>query len=93
MCDYSLQGVASRPAKVGDKLVTTQFRNTSTGGFTAAGEPRVAVCLLSGTEVVFERNVERHLTGFPLFLRRTRGTTGPRGAIPAGEHGQSLHAS
>jgi hypothetical protein len=72
MCDYSLQGVASRPAKVGDKLVTTQFRNTSTGGFTAAGEPRVAVCLLSGTEVVFERNVERHLTGFPLFLRRTK---------------------
>jgi hypothetical protein len=72
MCDYSLQGVASRPAKVGDKLVTTQFRTTSTGGFTAAGEPRVAVCLLSGTEVVFERNVERHLTGFPLFLRRTK---------------------
>ena len=55
-----------------DKLVTTQFRHTSTGGFTAAGEPRVAVCLLSGTEVVFERNVERHLTGFPLFLRRTK---------------------
>jgi len=25
MCDYSLQYVASRPAKVGDKLVTTQF--------------------------------------------------------------------
>jgi hypothetical protein len=25
MCDYSLHNVASRPAKVGDKLVTTQF--------------------------------------------------------------------
>ena len=52
MCDYSLHGVASRPAKVGDKLITTQFYNTSTGGFSAEGEPSVAVCLLPGTEVV-----------------------------------------
>jgi hypothetical protein len=71
MCDYSLHGVASRPAKVGDKLITMQFYNTSTGGFAAEGEPRVAVCLLSGTEVVFERDVERVVTGFQLFLRRT----------------------
>ena len=72
MCDYSLHGVASRPAKVGDKLVTTQFWNTSTRGFSAADEPRVAVCLLPGTEVAFENKVERHLTGFQLFLRRTK---------------------
>jgi hypothetical protein len=72
MCDYSLHGVASRPAKVGDKLVTTQFWNTSTRGFTAVEEPRVAVCLLPGTEVVFEREVERHLPGFQLFLKRTK---------------------
>ena len=26
MCDYSLHYVANRPAKVGDKLVTTRFR-------------------------------------------------------------------
>jgi len=71
MCDYSLHGVASRPAKVGDKLITTQFYNTSTGGFSAEGEPRVAVCLLPGTEVVFERDVERVVAGFQLFLRRT----------------------
>jgi len=36
MCDYSLHGVASRPAKVGDKLVTTQFWSTTTRGFAAA---------------------------------------------------------
>ena len=48
MCDYSLHGVATRPAKVGDKLVTTQFWNTTTRGFSAAEEPRVAVCLLPG---------------------------------------------
>jgi hypothetical protein len=58
MCDYSLQHVANRPAKVGDKLVSTQFVNTITRGFTAVGEPKVAVCLLPGTELVFDRDVE-----------------------------------
>ena len=58
MCDYSLHLVASRPAKVGDKLVITKFNNSLTRGFTAVGEPRVAVCLLPGTEIAFEREVE-----------------------------------
>jgi hypothetical protein len=58
MCDYSLHFVASRPAKVGDKLVTTKFNNSLTRGFAAVGEPLVAVCLLPGTEVAFEREVE-----------------------------------
>jgi hypothetical protein len=59
MGDYSLHLVASRPAKVGDKLVTTKFNNSLTRGFAAVGEPQVAVCLLPGTEVAFEREVER----------------------------------
>ena len=57
MCDYSLHLVASRPAKVGDKLVTTAFKYSLTRGFAAVGEPHVAVCLLPGTEVAFEREV------------------------------------
>ena len=65
MCDYSLQYVASRPAKVGDKLVSTKFSNSITGGFAAVGEPNVAVCLLPGTEVAFENEVEcEHTLGF-----------------------------
>jgi hypothetical protein len=56
MCDYSLQHVASRPAKVEDKLVTTSFHNTTTRGFAAAGEPNVAVCLMPGTEITFEKD-------------------------------------
>jgi hypothetical protein len=59
MCDYSLHSVASRPAKVGDKLVTTTFHGTSTRGFATVGEPNMAVCLIPGTEVAFEREV-RH---------------------------------
>jgi hypothetical protein len=58
MCDYSLHDVASRPAKVGDKLMTTQFANSITRGFAAVGEPNVAVCLLPGTEVAFEKEIE-----------------------------------
>ena len=58
MCDYSLHTVASRPAKVGDKLVTTQFASSITRGFSTIGEPNVAVCLLPGTEVAFENEVE-----------------------------------
>ena len=33
MCDYSLRVVASRPAKVGDKLISTSFPQTATRGF------------------------------------------------------------
>ena len=61
MCDYSLQHVASRPAKVGDKLVSTQFSSSITRGFAAVGEPGVAVCLLPGTELAFENEVEYDL--------------------------------
>jgi len=58
MCDYSLHFVASRPARVGDKLVSTRFSNSLTRGFAAIGQADIAVCLLPGTEVAFERDVE-----------------------------------
>jgi hypothetical protein len=58
MCDYSLQDVASRPARMGDKLVSTRFLNSGTRGFAAVGEPNVAVCLLPGTELAFEENLQ-----------------------------------
>jgi len=58
MCDYSLHLVASRPAKVGDKLVATDFARSITRGFSAVGEPDVAVCLLPGTEIAFEQEVQ-----------------------------------
>src|SRR3954454_22335199 len=58
MCDYSLDHVASRPANVQDKLVTTNFHNSITRGFAGVGEAHVAVCLRPGTEIAFENNVE-----------------------------------
>ena len=52
MCDYSLQNVRSRPAKVGDKLTTRDF-GTGTRGFAAAEDATMAVCVLPGTELAF----------------------------------------
>lgn len=68
MCDYSLHLVASRPAKVGDSLVATDFAKSITRGFAAVGEPDVAVCLMPGTELAFERNVQ-YDRAFSLFGR------------------------
>jgi hypothetical protein len=67
MCDYSLHHVATRPAKIEDRLVTTKFHNSITRGFAAIDNPRVAVCLLPGTELAFDRDVECEpaLTIFP----------------------------
>ncbi|MDQ8732147.1 hypothetical protein [Bradyrhizobium sp. LHD-71] len=53
MCDYSLRSVQSRPAKAGDMLITSEFRHSFSRGFTAVGEPDVAVCVLPGTELAF----------------------------------------
>lgn len=56
MCDYSLQHLSSRPAKVGDKLTTRDF-GTGTRGFAAAEDAAVAVCVLPGTELAFSDTV------------------------------------
>ena len=77
MCDYSLHHVGSRPAKVSDKLVTAELAKSSTRGFAAVGEygaklvihdgpPKVAVCLLPGTELAFDEDV-RYERAFSLF--------------------------
>jgi hypothetical protein len=71
MCDYSLHLVASRPAKVGDQLVSTEFAGSITRGFTAIGEPKIAVCLLPGTELAFAKEVE-YEPEFHLFWKRQR---------------------
>ena len=56
MCDYSLESVRSRPARIGDKLVTRDF-GTGTRGFSASDDPALAVCVLPGTELAFVSDV------------------------------------
>jgi hypothetical protein len=63
MCDYSLQGALSRPARVGDKLTTRDF-GAGTRGFSAAENRAVAVCVLPGTELAFASDVTIPRAGF-----------------------------
>ena len=58
MCDYSLHAVASRPAQVGETLITTTFQGTSTRGFASERAPAMAVCMLPGTELAFASDVK-----------------------------------
>jgi hypothetical protein len=58
MCDYSMHAVATRPAQVGETLITTTFHGTSTRGFASENEPTVAVCMLPGTELAFAEDVK-----------------------------------
>jgi len=69
MCDYSLHHVSSRPARVADKLVTMELAQSKARGFAAVGElgsklvvhdspPEMAVCLLPGTELAFDDDVQ-----------------------------------
>jgi hypothetical protein len=79
MCDYSLHHVSSRPAKVADKLVTMELARSKARGFAAVGEigtklvvhdnpPELAVCLLPGTELAFDDNVQYDgASGFNFF--------------------------
>jgi hypothetical protein len=62
MCDFSLQSVRSRPAIVGDKLVTRDF-GTGTRGFAAGDDPGLAVCVMPGTELAFAGEVACLPTG------------------------------
>ncbi len=55
MCDYSLEHVMSRDARVSDILITTKF--SMTNGFAEVGRPSVAVCLRPGTELAFDHDV------------------------------------
>jgi hypothetical protein len=72
MCDYSLHSVRSRPARIGDRLVTSKFPGTITRGFAALDETAVAICLRPGTELVFDDDAKHGniLSRWLPFLRR-----------------------
>ena len=71
MCDYSLTHVRSRPAKIGEKLVTRNF-GTGTRGFCSPDDPSTAVCLLPGTEIAFKQPIEANVSATPQHTARFR---------------------
>src|SRR5215211_3435191 len=73
MCDYSLEHVASRAAVIADRLVTTSFPNSITRGFASVDDRMTAVCLLAGTEVVFDSPPRYERSWLP-WLKKAAGT-------------------
>src|SRR5258706_4481233 len=72
MCDYSIDfGFNTREAIVGDKLVSTKF-SSLTRGFSAVGEPSVAVCVKPGTEIGFDKSVKVNVKDCSLFRKMLR---------------------
>ncbi len=58
MCDYSLEMYISRPAREGERYVTTRFPSGSMG-LAAPGQPGTAVCMACDTKLaVMELPVE-----------------------------------
>lgn len=57
MCDYSLEAHHSRPAVKDEIVKSTGFPGTTSRGFCPAGDPGTAVCLLPGTELVFDKPI------------------------------------
>jgi hypothetical protein len=80
MCDYSLQSVRSRPAKIGDKLVTKDF-GTGTSGFASVTDASTAVCVLAGTELAFASEVRHADWTIRSLFRGTQVKTPHRTAI------------
>ena len=74
MCDYSLEYLKSRPARVGEKLRTQRF-NLVTSGFASAEDCNTAVCVLPGTELAFATAVSLGWLGWKLgIIKHTTAT-------------------
>jgi hypothetical protein len=58
MCDYSLEMYRSRPAQLGERYETHQFKSLSVG-FIAPGDPSIAVCMACDTKLKLEGIPER----------------------------------
>ncbi len=71
MCDYSLMHVSPRAAQVGERLLTRNF-GTGTRGFCAPDDPSVAVCLLPGNELAFDRPIDANVPTAQHHLARFR---------------------
>jgi hypothetical protein len=73
MCDYSLQKVKSRDARIGDQLTARNF-GTGTRGFASLSDSTpTAVCVRPGTEIAFQQDV-RVITGLIAQEMRTMKT-------------------
>ena len=72
MCDYSLEVYGSRPARQGERYVTTRFPS-GTIGLAAPGNTGLAVCLNCDTALAID--------GVPASMRREFGLSAHEDAV------------
>lgn len=63
--------VASRSAAVGDKLVSTGFNTSTSKGFADAADKSTAVCLMPGSELAFDENIQSDKVSWAGWARTT----------------------
>ena len=92
MCDYSNEEQASRPAKIGDQLVTAGIGEFDCVGMVSLDEPDVAVCLLPGSRLKITGGVSVALQK-KLQISPTDHVTFEKRDVPAGQsdYSDSLH--
>src|SRR6516165_7900513 len=90
MCDYSLDLVASRPAKVGDELITTKFKNSIHARICCnrRAERGSMPFTRHGGRVRKGSQVRAHFCSFPEHETREESSS-----IAADQHGQAERAS
>lgn len=66
MCDYSLEAYRTRPAREGERYVTTRFASGSIG-LAAPGDVMTPVCVACDTPL--------HIEGIPAFVQARLGVT------------------
>lgn len=64
MCDYSLEAYRTRPAREGERYVTTRFDSGSIG-LAAPGDARTPVCVACDTVL--------HIEGIPTYVQERLG--------------------
>jgi hypothetical protein len=70
MCDYSMHAIKNRKAVVGDKIKTSIFNGHSSPGIEscAPGEAMMAICLIPGTGIEFDRPVTYRKNGYAMMV-------------------------
>lgn len=92
MCDFSLEGHASRSARTGDQLVTAELGSHNTIGMVSPDKPDVAVCLMPGSRLKITGGVSESLQS-DLRISPTDRATFVKRDMPAdhADYRDSLH--
>ncbi|MBU1292717.1 hypothetical protein KJ819_01470 [Patescibacteria group bacterium] len=86
MCDFSLEAMRSRPARVGDLLVTASLGEHDTIGLVSPDDPSVAVCMMPGSRLKVTGGISEALREEMHISPNDRATFTQRQDVKPGEN-------